>query len=241
MRSHYVPRRPPQTDFHSSGVGIEAVHLSPVDARPFTETGRVDLRSLADHRRSHAAETGQLLPRVRNTDMSGDWTQLALSSVHRAEPSDRMVNHTSWPLKEAKSPLATPLNTSALQSMHTEAPSFQSFLDSAPANVRKQSIPLLDAAEEVVPHASPRDNSQVLHDADPNSQMRMPPQVIRKVNSGFEILRPGTFVSSRQSNNITNASYELEDGDKRQSNRLHKKRRTESLAGRDSAFTEQVN
>lgn len=241
MRSHYVPRRPPQTDFHSSGAGIEAVHLSPVDARPFTETGRVDLRSLADHRRSHAAETGQLLPRVRNTDMSGDWTQLALSSVHRADPSDRMVNHTSWPLNEAKSPLATPLNTSVLQSMHTEAPSFQSFLDSAPANVRKQSIPLLDAAEEVVPHASPRDNSQVLQDADANSQMRMPSQVIRKVNSGFEILRPGTFVSSRQSNDITSGSYELEDGDKRPSKRLHKKKRTESFARRDSAFTEQVN
>lgn len=212
-----------------------------MDARPFTETGRVDLRSLANHRRSHAAETGQLLPRVRNTDVSGDWTQLALSSLNRADPNDRTANHTSWPLKEARNPSDTPLNTSALQSIHTEAPSFQSFLDSAPANLRKQSVPLLDAPEEDGAHASRRDSSQVLQDADANSQLRMPSEVIRKVNSGFEILRPGTFVSSRQSSDTTDGGYDFEAGDKRHSKRLHKKRRTEFVTARDSAFTEQVD
>ena len=241
MRSHYVPQRPHQSESRSSSAGLEAVHLSPVDARPFTETGRIDLRSLANHRRSHAAETGQLLPRVRHTDVSGDWSQLAFSSIHRADPNDRTASHTSWPLNEASNPLDTPFNASAIEPRHTEAPSFQSFLDSAPTNIRKQSVPLLDAAEEAVPRASLRDHQQVLQDADANSQLRIPSQVIRKVNSGFEILRPGTFVSSRQSSDITDGRHDLEAGDKRFSKRLHKKRRTESFAARDSAFTEQVN
>lgn len=241
MRSHYVPQRPHQSESHSPDVGFEAVHLSPVDARPFTETGRIDLRSLAHHRRSHAAETGQLLPRVRYSGVSGDWTQLASSSFAPADPDDRTVDHTSWQLNEARYPLDTPLNKSAQDSMHIDAPSFQSFLESAPANIRNQSVPLLYGAEEVVPQASQRSSSQVLQDADANSQSRVPSHVIRKVNSGFEILRPGTFDSSRQSSDITDGRHDLEAGDKRQSKRLHKKRRTESLVSRDSAFTEQVN
>lgn len=215
--------------------------MSPVDNRPFTETGRIDLRSLANHRRSHAAETGQLLPRVRHTGVSGDWNQLASSSFHRADLNYRTNSYNSWPLNETRNSFDTPLNSSALEPMHTEAPSFQSFLESAPANLRKQSVPLLDPAEEVVPRASLRDSQQVLRDADANSQLRMSSQVIRKVNSGFEILRPGTLVSSRPSSDITDGRHNLEAGDKRFSKKLHRKRRTESFASRDSAFTEQAN
>ena len=215
--------------------------MSPVDARPFTERGRADLESLANHRRSHAAETGQLFPRVRYSGVNGDWTQSTSSSIHRTDSNDGMINHAPWPLNETVNPFTTPLDTPPLEPMHTEAPSFQSFLDSAPVNVRRQSVPLLDEVGEVVPQASPQDSPQALQDADANCQLRRPSQVIRKVNSGFEILRPGTFASFRQSSDITDGRQDFETGDRRQSKRLQKKRRGESISARDSAFTEQVS
>ena len=55
--------------------------------------------------------------------------------------------------------------------------------------------------------------------------------VIRKVNSGFEILRPGTFQPA--------TPEEMELAERRTSKKLQKKRR-ESNASRKSAFTEQV-
>ena len=64
-------------------------------------------------------------------------------------------------------------------------------------------------------------------------------QVIRKVNSGFEILRPGTLEKSRQSNDSADLRQSLETEQKRQGKRLQKKRR-ESTKGKVSEFSENV-
>lgn len=47
--------------------------------------------------------------------------------------------------------------------------------------------------------------------------------VVRRVNSGFEILYPGTFDSLMQSQDITDAVSDLDDGSKRAPKKLHKK------------------
>ncbi len=55
-------------------------------------------------------------------------------------------------------------------------------------------------------------------------------QVIRKVNSGFEILRPGTLGPPRQSIDITELSGDPGGGIKRQSRKLQKKPRPNSYS-----------
>ncbi|KAK4691275.1 hypothetical protein P7C71_g5692, partial [Lecanoromycetidae sp. Uapishka_2] len=66
-----------------------------------------------------------------------------------------------------------------------------------------------------------------------NGQLRRS-QVIRKVNSGFEILRPGTLGAPRPSTDNSEWSGNLEEGTKRQSRKLQKKTRPNSYSLEDS-------
>ncbi|KAL8715262.1 MAG: hypothetical protein Q9220_001220 [cf. Caloplaca sp. 1 TL-2023] len=85
-----------------------------------------DLDSLASHRKSHAAETGQLVPRVRVNDTAGEWR-------HVQEPPEHQ-NFLSTPQAGARgdpfvTPQTTPLMTPANDQSH-EPPSFDEFVRS---------------------------------------------------------------------------------------------------------------
>ena len=76
-----------------------------------------------------------------------------------------------------------------------------------------------------------RDDGDAPHDGDP-SQALQPfdgnrglrrAQVIRKVNSGFEILRPGTLCDPRESSDNTKGGTKSAKGPIRHSRRLYKK------------------
>lgn len=79
-------------------------------------------------------------------------------------------------------------------------------------------------------HAQLMDTNEIVYDQghaqpfrpfDGNRRLRRS-QVIRKINSGFEILRPGTLDAPRQSND--NTEWTVEDG-KRESKKLQKRGR----------------
>jgi hypothetical protein len=72
---------------------------------------------------------------------------------------------------------------------------------------------------------------QVPYEVQTEQNTQRDEQVIRKVNSGFEILRPGTFQPP--------TPEEVELAERRTSKKLQKKRRS-SGDSRKSAFVEQV-
>ncbi|KAL8704378.1 MAG: hypothetical protein Q9201_002447 [Fulgogasparrea decipioides] len=86
-----------------------------------------DLDSLASHRKSHAAETGQLLPRVRVNDATGEWTAVQQPAEHRNFLSERSATRSS------SDPFATPQTTPFITPMKEPSrgpPSFEEFVRS---------------------------------------------------------------------------------------------------------------
>ena len=106
--------------------------------------------------------------------------------------------------------------------------------DSYPNNPAKQVVPLLDTYQPRGPHTEEEDAELSQQASIP--QVHRNSQVLRKVNSGFEILRPGTFSVAMPP---ADDDRDLESGEKRQSKRLQKKRRP-SEGYKASNFVEQV-
>lgn len=204
---------------------MEASHLTPIESHPFTESGRSDLESLTSHRLFHAAETGQLLPRVRRSGVSGDWTTSTRIPSQLHETEDSFNSYRPRSAHESRDPFATPRMSVALDEVIYEPPSFQDFVDNTPAT-SQQAYPLLQAAEV----GDGDEHRNVLQSTDAN-QLLQPSTVVRKVNSGFEVLPAGTFDTQRQSKELLQLrDQDLERGDRRHSNRLQKKRRDSSSA-----------
>lgn len=204
---------------------VGPVHLTRIDSVPFSEDGRSELESLANHRLSHAAETGQLLPRVRRTGLSGDWSSSSRPPSQSQEAGESVRSYRPRSANESRDPFATPRVSVAPDEATYEPPSFQEFVENTPTTLQ-QSYPLLQGAGSRGGH-EPR---HVLQSADAN-QLLQPSRVVRKVNSGFEVLPSGTFDAQRQSREIPEQRNQIsEHGDRRQSNRLQKKRRDSSSA-----------
>ena len=110
-----------------------------------------------------------------------------------------------------------------------EPPSFQSFLDSDPNNARRQLTPLLKDEGIGNADSGQGSNENPLH---PNRQS----QVVRKVNSGFEILRPGTLTNPEVPSNAADPT----GSDRQQFKKLQKRNRAQSGSERVSQFIEQV-
>ncbi len=234
-QGHYVPKRPAQDRFQSSMASpSEAVHLTPIDSLPFTDCRRGNLDSLASHRLSHAAETGQLLPRVRRSGLSGDWTGSSHIPSRLSDIGDYYTPYRPSTANNSQNPFATPYPSRASKAIIPETPSFQSFVDNHPVTAQ-QSDPLLHAAEG----GSRHDPTHVLQSADANQRLRRSTNV-RRVNSGFEILPAGTLDLQRQSTGQSEEwNQDPELGDRRHSKKLQKKR-PESVQRRESSFTEQI-
>ncbi|KAL9607572.1 MAG: hypothetical protein Q9167_007524 [Letrouitia subvulpina] len=208
----------------SSNSPMEPVPLQPTYNRYHSS----DLDSLASHRKSHVAETGQLLPRFRVDDTSSEWKTVQQPVEHQKSYLD---NRPVSPVDENSDPFITPQGTplmSATQGHHPEPPTFEDFVRSTSPQGEYQAgedgyfLPHLQAYD----HESPQDES--------NKRTRQS-QVARKVNSGFEILRPGSLNKDQISTNI---GRDLEKGEKRHSRKLFRK--MDAKPGKASSFTEQV-
>ncbi|KAF1841019.1 uncharacterized protein K460DRAFT_380757 [Cucurbitaria berberidis CBS 394.84] len=194
---------------------------------------RTDLDLLQSHRLSHVAETGQLTPRVRRPGNSGEWASVAEHQISSLNGVNYFV-----PQKTPSPPLP-PIIDPPDEEIGL-ASSYNPTQDGHAANEARQAVPL---TESYAPKAAyypdayqPRGpHHQYSYDEVPyevnTDQNQRESQVLRKVNAGFEILRPGTFQPPTPA--------ELELADRRQSKKLQKKRRSSS-ASRKSAFVEQV-
>ena len=195
------------------------------------------LSSLANHRRSHAAEEGQLLPRIRLNNTHGRITPDV--PLHRRQFS---TGHVSGEV--ANDPFATPLGTpmgNTRGNYVEEPPSFASFVKSSPSPDHR-----IEAVDDVEHTSSDlRYTSNALQQGDGNRQHRQS-QAARKVNSGFEILSPGSFSRPRESvadwNEKAPVGNEHQSGgvegsgSKRHSKKLQRKR----ADSKESRFKEEV-
>lgn len=208
-----------------------AAYLSPRVASAPPIDPRVDLDLLQSHRLSHVAETGQLTPRIRKPGFSGEWASVAESGKPEnaaAGPVDYFIPRRSTP----SPPLSAALGPQFSPSQST--PVTPSSQDSYPNNAAKQAVPLPDTYQPRGPHTEEEDVELSQQASVP--QVHRNSQVLRKVNSGFEILRPGTFSVTMPP---ADDDRDLESGEKRQSKRLQKKRRP-SEGYKASNFVEQV-
>ncbi|KAF2019030.1 hypothetical protein BU24DRAFT_447621 [Aaosphaeria arxii CBS 175.79] len=209
---------------------FEAAHIQPRNANRAVPTDpRSDLELLQSHRLSHVAETGQLTPRVRRPGYSGEWASVADNFRLPQDISSSNGVEYFVPRQKTPSPPLPPLPA----------------LPQEYVNQVRQPIPLLETYAPQATHMpesyQPRgpqhqyeeDRAQPKGSSQPS---RSDSNVIRKVNSGFEILRPGTFGEPPSPED-----EKLAIGEKRQSKRLQKKRRSSSSSnGRTSHFVEQV-
>jgi hypothetical protein len=208
----------------------ETAYIRPASI-PTSVDPRTDLDLLQSHRMSHVAETGQLTPRVRKPGNSGEWASVADNHISSINGVNYFVPQKtpSPPLPAIIDPQLEPATTYA--SNHTQ--------DGHASNEAKQGVPLM---ESYAPRAAfypdtyePRGpHHQYSYDEVPyevnTEQNHRDNQVVRKVNSGFEILKPGTFAPP--------TPEELELAERRQSKKLQKKRRSSET--RQSAFVESV-
>jgi hypothetical protein len=194
---------------------------------------RTDLELLRSHRLSHVAETGQLTPRVRKPGNSGEWASVAENQIS----SVNGVNYF-MPQKSPSPPLPTVTDQSEDVGVASSAgPSH----DGNAANQARQAIPLTESYAPNAPYYpdtyEPRgpqhqySYDQVPYEVNTSQNQDRDDHVLRTVNSGFQVLRPGTFQPP--------TPEEVELAERRTSKKLQKKRRT-SGDSRKSAFTEQV-
>jgi hypothetical protein len=209
----------------------ETAYLPPNGAQRSIDP-KTDLELLRSHRLSHVAETGQLTPRVRKPGQSGEWASVAENQVSTLNG----VNYFT-PRKSPSPPLPASIHPSLDNVASSSGPSH----DGHPANQARQAVPLTESyvpnapfyPDAYQPHGPNHQYSfdQVPYQVNTEQNQDRNDQVLRKVNSGFEILRPGTFKEP--------TPEEVELADRRTSRKLQKKRRSSSDSRR-SAFVEQV-
>lgn len=211
----------------------ESAYMRPASI-PVAIDPRTDLASLQSHRMSHVAETGQLTPRVRRAGHSGEWASVADNQTSSANG----VNYFT-PRKTPSPPLQSVID----QRQELEVAAASHYTQGAHAsNESKQGVPLMESYAPNAPFYpdtyQPRGpQHQYSYDEVPyevntsQNQRERGDQVLRKVNSGFEILRPGTFQPP------TPEEHELAES-RQQGKKLQKKRRSSET--RQSAFVESV-
>ncbi|KAF2787017.1 hypothetical protein K505DRAFT_134371 [Melanomma pulvis-pyrius CBS 109.77] len=216
---------------------------SPVPVDP-----RWDLDLLQSHRLSHVAETGQLTPRVRRLGNSGDWASTVENLRLPQEVST--VNGVDYFVPRQKTP-SPPLRPIASSPEEAPVPSSSKLnQDGHASHQAKQAMPLLETytpdaqklnqPESYQPRGPHYDYEDIFAPQDvAPPQNERESQVLRKVNSGFEILRPGTLGQPPSPEDEKPADGGNNFGDKRQSKRLQKRRKSSS-GSRTSHFIEQV-
>lgn len=202
----------------------DAANQSPIDPR-------TDLDLLQSHRMSHVAETGQLTPRVRKPGNSGEWASVADNQVSTING----VNYFT--------PQKTPSPPYPVTNYREEVgmASSSGYVEDQASIHARQAMPLTESYAPNAPYYpdtyEPRgphhqySYDEVPYEVNTDQNQQRESQVLRSVNSGFQVLKPGTFQPP--------TPEEVELAERRQSKKLQKKRRT-SGDSRKSAFVEQV-
>lgn len=219
----------------------EAAYINPKNASLSAPIDpRTDLDLLQSHRMSHVAETGQLTPRVRKPGNSGEWASMADNMRSPQEISTSNGVDFFVPRQKTPSPPLGPIQDEPIASASNH------YQDGHASNRTKQATPLLETYApplqqyEVPQTYQPRgpqhnyEEEAAYQEVETNQNALRQSHVLRKVNSGFEILRPGTFGEPTSPEETEQVTVE-----KRRSKKLQK-RRTSSNASRTSHFVEQV-
>jgi hypothetical protein len=215
--------KPPHMDEHETRSSTPTLKL-----KDLVVDTKVDLRLLQSHRLSHVAETGQLTPRTRRiVPTSGDWSHTA--NFKHTTPEPEAEPETYFPLPP---PIATPFTAGLTGSFDEplldppltarEVSSAQS--EHAVATAEKlghifslgEKFPSFSISKETLEFPEPAHSKQSFQHSRRNSQ------VIRKVNSTFGILQPGTLVSDTVTSSSPIETYK--DDSRRHSRRLRKSR-----------------
>ncbi|KAF2743118.1 hypothetical protein M011DRAFT_497116 [Sporormia fimetaria CBS 119925] len=237
-----------ETDYMTipEGRPYEAAYLNPIPKHaPLSVPNdpRTDLDLLQTHRLSHVAETGQLTPRVRRPGHSGEWASVADNVRAPHEISNTNGVDFFVPQQKTPSPPPNPLAGPPLDAVDPR-PADQYPAGQYPESHsgQRQAAPLLEtyatqarqAPESYQPRGPDYEPEEALHSEPQSGQSsQRQSQVLRKVNSGFEILRPGTLGEPPSPEEDRTPT-----GEKRRSKKLQK-RRTSSSASRPSQFIEQ--
>ncbi|KAF2706583.1 hypothetical protein K504DRAFT_385503 [Pleomassaria siparia CBS 279.74] len=232
------PYEPAYINPRYNQVGPSAVAVDP----------RMDLDLLQSHRLSHVAETGQLTPRVRRPGLNSDWP--SQTDGLRSSQDVSTANGVDYFVPRQKTP-SPPLRQWASPEEDAPMSSSSKFnQDGHASHQHRQAMPLLEtyapdaqkmhqpeAYQPRGPHRDYEDEFLPQDVATAQTQQRES-QILRKVNSGFEILHPGTLGQPpNPEDQSAAASNEL--GERRQSKKLQKRRKSSS-ASRTSHFVEQV-
>lgn len=188
-----VPRRPGMVK-DSPDVLLDPAHLPPNQQR-FVDANNFE--ALGERRRSQVAEEGQLLRRyqaaeggiyVPHTRVSN--TGKKYTPVTSAESDLERQQFGEAAIDPFATPYGTPMGSPKIQE---EPPSFASFVNSTPP-IEHRIEPLDDSDTS----PTPSEETSAPQGTDSNRQTRQS-QIVRKVNSGFEILRAGTLNQPQQS------------------------------------------
>ena len=138
--------------------------------------------------------------------------------VHRSRPHSPSLSRLSF----ESNPFLTP--TMTRHSIDDDVPAFQ----------LSELVPTESHGDRGVYQQQLRDGAGIPGDSRPNqiadsSQPHRESQVIRKINSGFEILKPGTLDGPRDSSDIANRQPVRNSGDIRPPRKLQKKPKRLSL------------
>lgn len=230
---HYAPRHPrvvrvssETTDSPASRSYTRQYHVNPDQRSSFD--------ALAHHRRSQGAEEGQLRPRNRLSGTTG-----IVKPVTPAE--HRYSFEEDHPVAEAGDPFMTPLGTPMINPMQSmeEPPSFANFVNANP--LPESHIASVDDSAGSSPY--PQEGAPPLQRTDGNRQPRQS-QVVRKINSGFEILQPGSL-SQPQQNYAGDWNRDVERGNEHDYSttkieQAPKKLQRKRADSKESRFKEQV-
>lgn len=230
----------PHAPRHPRAVGVSSETIDGPVYRSYTGQYHVDpdqrssFDALAHHRRSQGAEEGQLRPRNRPSGTTSIVKPGTLAE-HRYSFEEE------HPVTEASDPFMTPLGTPMVYPMQSmeEPPSFANFVNANP--LPESHLASVDDSEETSP--SSQESAPPLQRTDGNRQPRQS-QVIRKINSGFEILHPGSF-SQPQKNYAGDWIQDLEKGNEQdlsttKVDKAPKKLQRKRADSKESRFKEQV-
>jgi hypothetical protein len=182
---------------------------------------RADLGLLQSHRLSHVAETGQLAPRARRPGgLSGDWSSGV--PVHLASPEPQVDSYFAHPRSApspppaaGRNPFETPVATPTdMLNGNGSTPEDSAIGNTKPGTGTQNGYRSMSSSRHL-------ERPEPVHSAQ-SFQNDRNSQVLRTVNSGFEVLKPGTLGSAPAE--LTSFPESTPEENRRNSRKLHKKR-----------------
>ena len=229
----HAQRRPPMVRDHSN-ILFDPAFLPQNQQRFVDSNHQTNFDGLGERRRSQAAEEGHLLPRMRVSNTPSGFGPPAPGGQGYEFEELASGGNTVDPFA---TPLGTPMGSPKAAG---EPPSFASFVSSAPP-IDNRIEPLDDSDTS----QTSSEEAPALQSTDGNRQPRQS-HALRKVNAGFESLRPGVANESHR-NYTGDWNRDLEKGNEPNSEPSDNKRGQKKLQktrgradSKESRFKEEV-